>query len=116
LGAANHGAPFAVPLPDEVGIGVERRLRGELGGIEIAPVAAGPAESGDAALGGDAGAGNDEDAHVSARPEGRAYFLGSARAMYWAGAGSAAMPTPRPANRPRRPPTQNTTYSRPPTS
>src|SRR6185436_19735951 len=39
-----------------------------------------------------------------------------ASAMYCAGAGSAAMPTPRPANRPRPPPTQKTTYSRPPAS
>src|SRR6516225_9056890 len=36
--------------------------------------------------------------------------------MYCAGPGSAVIPTPRGANRPRPPPTQNTTYSRPPTS
>src|SRR5580765_8342562 len=44
------------------------------------------------------------------------YFFGRASAMYCAGAGSAVMPTPRGANRPRPPPTQKTTNCRPPTS
>ena len=44
------------------------------------------------------------------------FFAGRAYAMYCAGAGSAEMPTPRPANRPRPPPTQKTMNSRPPTS
>jgi hypothetical protein len=63
LGIAHHRAPPFVPAPNQRGIAFKGVRRCELGGIEVLPEAGLlVAERRDPAFGGDAGAGEDDDA------------------------------------------------------